>query len=454
MFRRLTDGCVAMVQKYLPDPFLFAIVLTFLTFLMGMVLTAQTPMQMINHWGSGFWGLLVFSMQMVLILVTGHTLAQAPVFQRTLVYLASIPKNAGTAIILVTVVAAIGSWINWGFGLVLGALFAKEIAKRAELKCDYRLLIASSYSAFLFWHGGLSSSAGLMMASATTNFEALSGGVLTGPIPTSATLFAPFNLIMLLFFLITIPLINRAMLPKNEKDVVLIDPSKLDAVVIEQVKPKADMTPAERLENSSLVTYAVGLMGLTVIVNHFINNGFSLDLNIVNFIFLMAGIILHGTPAKFLKAVTNAVKGAGGIIIQFPFYAGISGMIVGVGATGLSLANIMSDGFVNISTAATLPMFTFLSAGLLNMFVPSGGGQWVIQAPIMLPAAYELGASMERVVMAYAWGDVWTNMLQPFWALPALAIAGLNAKDIMGFLLIHLIFVGVAASVLLTVLPY
>jgi short-chain fatty acids transporter len=374
------------------------------------------------------------------------------VFKKTLVYLASIPKSAGTAIILVTVVAAIGSWINWGFGLVLGALFAKEIAKRTSLKCDYRLLIASSYSAFLFWHAGLSSSAGLMMASAGTNFQAISGGTLTGPVPTSATLFAPFTLIMVLFFLITLPLINRAMLPKNEKDIVLIDPSKLEEEAVEKEKLGTLMTPAEKLESSRIVSYVVGLMGLAVIVRHFINAGFSLDLNIVNFMFLMAGIILHGTPARFLKAVSTAVKGAGGIIIQFPFYAGISGMIVGAGAAGISLANIMSDGFVNVSNATTLPMFTFLSAGLLNMFVPSGGGQWVIQAPIMLPAAHELGASVEKVIMAYAWGDVWTNMLQPFWALPALAIAGLRAKDIMGFLVVHLIFIGVACSVLLMVL--
>jgi len=444
---------VKLVERWLPDPFLFAIVLTFLTFIMGIVFTAQTPLQMVSHWGTGFWGLLTFSMQMVLILVTGHTLAQAPVFKRTLTTLASIPKNAASAIILVTVVAAIASWINWGFGLVLGALFAKEIARRGELKCDYRLLIASSYSAFLFWHAGLSSSAGLMMASAGTNFATISGGTLSGPISTSATLFAPFTIIMVLFFLVTVPLINRAMLPKHEKDIVLIDPSKLDVEVAAQVKEKGLMTPAEKLENSRIVSYLVGIMGITFVVLHFIRVGFSLDLNIVNFMFLLAGIILHGTPAKFLKAVTVAVKGAGGIVIQFPFYAGISGMIIGVGASEVSLANIMSDGFVSISTAATLPTFTFLSAGLLNMFVPSGGGQWVIQAPIMLRAADALGTMPEKIVMAYAWGDVWTNMLQPFWALPALAIAGLRAKDIMGFLIVHLIFIGVACSVLLMVLP-
>jgi len=443
---------VKLVERWLPDPFLFAIILTFLTFIMGIAFTAQTPLQMVRHWGSGFWGLLAFTMQMVLILVTGHTLAQAPVFKRALSALASIPKNAASAVVLVTVVAAIASWINWGFGLVLGALFAKEIARRTELRCDYRLLIAASYSAFMFWHAGLSSSAGLMMASASTNFAVISGGVLSGPIPTSATLFAPFTIIMLLFFLITIPLINRAMLPKNQQDIVLIDPSKLEVDIAEQAKPKGMMTPAEKLENSRVISYLVGIMGLVVVVSHFIKSGFSLDLNIVNFMFLIAGIILHGTPAKFLKAVTTAVKGAGGIIIQFPFYAGIMGMVIGVGASGLSLANIMSDGFVSISNAATLPTFTFLSAGLLNMFVPSGGGQWVIQAPIMIPAAHELGASIEKVIMAYAWGDVWTNMLQPFWALPALAIAGLRAKDIMGFLIVHLIFIGVACSVLLLVL--
>ena len=448
MFQKFVMASVKLVERWLPDPFLFAIILTFLTFIMGIAFTQQTPMMMVRSWGGGFWGLLTFAMQMVLILVTGHTLAQAPVFKRTLSTLASIPKSAGTAIILVTVVAGIASWINWGFGLVLGALFAKEIAKRGELKCDYRLLIASSYSGFLLWHAGLSSSAGLMMAG--TGF--ISAGVLDAPIPVSATLFAPFTLIMVGFFLVALPIINRFMIPKNEKDIVLIDPSKLDVEVIEQVKPRDQMTPAEKLENSRIVSYLVGLMGIVFIVYHFMTRGFDLGLNIVNFMFLIAGIILHGTPAKFLKAVTTAVKGAGGIIVQFPFYAGIAGMITAVGPAGISLANIMSDGFVSISNATTLPMFTFLSAGLLNMFVPSGGGQWVIQAPIMLPAAYELGASIEKVIMAYTWGDVWTNMLQPFWALPALAIAGLRAKDVMGFLIVHLIFVGIACSVLLTIL--
>ena len=448
MFQKFVMASVKLVERWLPDPFLFAIILTFLTFIMGIAFTQQTPMMMVRSWGSGFWGLLTFAMQMVLILVTGHTLAQAPVFKRTLSALASIPKSAGTAIILVTVVAGIASWINWGFGLVLGALFAKEIAKRGELRCDYRLLIASSYSGFLLWHAGLSSSAGLMMAG--PGF--ISAGVLDAPVPVSATLFAPFTLIMVAFFLIMLPIINRFMIPKNEKDIVLIDPSKLDAEVIEQVKPRDQMTPAEKLENSRIVSYLVGLMGIVFVVYHFMTRGFDLGLNIVNFMFLIAGIILHGTPAKFLKAVTTAVKGAGGIIVQFPFYAGIAGMITAVGPAGISLANIMSDGFVSISNATTLPMFTFLSAGLLNMFVPSGGGQWVIQAPIMLPAAYELGASIEKVIMAYTWGDVWTNMLQPFWALPALAIAGLRAKDVMGFLIVHLIFVGIACSVLLTIL--
>jgi len=447
MFQKIVMASVKLVERWLPDPLLFAIILTFITFVAGFAVH-QDPVMMINSWGTGFWGLLLFAMQMVLILVTGHTLAQAPVFKRALVALASIPKTAPFAIVLVTIVASIASWINWGFGLVLGALFAKEIAKRGELKCDYRLLIASSYSGFLLWHAGLSSSAGLMMAG--PGF--ISAGVIQAPIPVSATLFAPSTLIMVAFFLVLLPIINRFMIPKDDKNIVLINPALIEVETVEQLKDRALMTPAEKLENSRAVSLIIGFLGLAFIVYHFSTRGFDLGLNIVNFIFLFAGIILHGTPAKFVKAVNTAVKGAGGIIVQFPFYAGISAMISLVGPAGVSLASILSDAFVNISTTTTFPMFTFLSVGILNMFVPSGGGQWVIQAPIMIPAAYELGVSMERTIMAYVWGDVWTNFLQPFWALPALAIAGLRAKDVMGFLLVHLVIVGIACCVLLTIL--
>lgn len=421
----------SLMEKYLPDPFLFVIILTVVIFVLGLGLTDSSPVQMVAFWGEGFWALLAFSMQMVLVLVTGFVLASSPIFKKGLGKLASLAKSPGSAIILVTLVSLAASWINWGFGLVIGALFAKELAKRVE-NVDYRLLIASAYSGFIIWHAGFSGSIPLSIATAGHPFADK-----IGIIPTSATIFASYNLIIVVALIVIVPLLNRLMMPKKE-DTVTVDPRLLVEPIDEVLPEKSDMTPAERLENSWILSMIIGALGIAFIVYYFVQNGFALTLDLVNFMFLFLGIIFHGTPRKYLIAVQEAVKGAGAIIVQFPFYAGIMGMM-----TASGLAGVMSEAFVNISSAETLPLFAFLSAGLVNFFVPSGGGQWAVQAPIMLEAAEMLGSDPAKVAMAVAWGDAWTNMIQPFWALPALAIAGLKAKDIMGFCVIVLIVSGV-----------
>jgi short-chain fatty acids transporter len=440
MFKKFTNGCVAIVQKYLPDPFLFAVALTIVVFILGIFTTSQSPLQMIVHWGNGFWGLLAFSMQMALVLVTGHTLASAPIIKKGLSKLASFAKTPGQAIFAVSLVSGIACWINWGFGLVIGALYARELAKQVK-GVDYRLLIAAAYSGFLVWHGGISGSIPLTLATASPDLATVTAGAVAEAIPTSQTIFSPLNLLISAILLLTLPLLNKAMHPEPDKTFT-IDPSLL--VEEEEIAVvKEDMTPAERAENSPILSMIVGLLGLVFIVYHFSTKGFDLNLNIVNFIFLIIGIILHGTPRKYLNALSVAAKGTSGILLQFPFYAGIMGMMVGTNAAGLSLAGQMSNMFVAISTVKTFPLFTFLSAGLVNFFVPSGGGQWAVQAPIMMPAGLELGVSTAKTAMAISWGDAWTNMIQPFWALPALGIAGLGARDIMGYCIIDLIFSGI-----------
>lgn len=420
-----------LMERYLPDPFLFVIILTLVVFGLGLGLTGSMPVEMVAYWGEGFWGLLAFSMQMVLVLVTGFVLASSPIFKKGLGKLASFAKSPGSAIIWVTLVSLAASWINWGFGLVIGALFAKELAKRVE-HVDYRLLIASAYSGFLIWHAGFSGSIPLSIATPDHPFMAQ-----IGIIPTSETIFASYNLIIIAALVVILPLLNRLMMPKKEETVV-VDPKVLVDPEVEKQTAKADQTPAERLENSWVLSMVIGVLGVSFIVYYFVQNGFALTLDLVNFMFLFLGILFHGTPRKYLIAVQEAVKGAGGIIVQFPFYAGIMGMM-----TASGLAAVMSEAFVSISTVETFPLFAFLSAGLVNFFVPSGGGQWAVQGPIMLEAAQMLGSDPAKVAMAVAWGDAWTNMIQPFWALPALAIAGLKAKDIMGFCLIVLFVSGV-----------
>ncbi|WP_249870269.1 short-chain fatty acid transporter [Oceanobacillus saliphilus] len=434
----LTSFFDRMVQRYLPDAFLFAIILTFVVFLLGVFFTDSGPVQMIEHWGTGFWDLLAFAMQMSLVVVTGYILANTPFIKNILAKLSTLANTPSQAIMLVSFVAIIACLINYGFGLVVGALFAIHVAKRVP-SVDYRLLIASGYSGMLVWHGGFSGSIPLTIATPGHFLEESMGGT----IPVVETLFSPFNIFVVLALVITLPLFNRYLLkgtdPLRNTDVSLWKTDVEDETEQENVQPA---TPAEKLENSRIVSFVIGFMGLAFILSHFATNGFDLNLNIVNFIFLFMGIILHKTPRRFLDTVSKGVKNAGGIIIQFPFYAGIMGMMV---ASGLSAQ--MSLGFVSFSSEYTLPFFSFISAGIVNFFVPSGGGQWAVQGPIMIQAALEIGADTAKTAMAVAWGDAWTNMIQPFWALPALAIAGLKVRDIMGFCLMILFFSFIPISI-------
>lgn len=438
--QRISYFFVTLLQRYLPDPFIFAIVLTLVVFALVMPSTGQGPVQVVEAWAGGFWKLLSFSMQMAMVVVTGHAMASAPAFKRKLAIMAGIAKTPGQAIVLVTVVSAIACWVNWGFGLVVGAIFARELAAKIR-GVDYRLLIASAYSGFLFWHAGLSGSIPLAIAGGA-NIETITNGAVTAAIPTSETIFSPMNITILLVMLVTIPLLNRLMHPAPQ-DTIEFDTSELLESNAAESIDKASMTPAERMENSRVLSGLIGLMGYVFVVYYFVQNGFALNLNIVNFTFLFTAILLHGTPKSLLNAVSDGAKNCSGILLQFPFYAGIMGMMTAVGSSGDSLASLISQGFVAISNETTFPLFTFLSAGIVNFFVPSGGGQWAVQAPVMMPAGAELGVDAAKTAMAIAWGDAWTNMIQPFWALPALAIAGLGAKDVMGYCLLALLGSGV-----------
>ncbi|WP_374001047.1 short-chain fatty acid transporter [Bdellovibrio bacteriovorus] len=440
-FQKLIRFSVKLVNEYLPDPFIFCALLTFIVFAAAMPVTGMSFLETVNGWYEGFWGLLGFSMQMVLVLVLGHALANSRPCSSLLSSLASHLRTPGQAIVVVSLVSLLGSWFNWGFGLVIGALFAKEIAKKVKT-VDYRLLIASAYSGFLIWHGGLSGSIPLTIAT-DGNLAKASNNVVTGMIPVSETLFSTYNLAIVIVLLVTVPLLNMFMHPRPE-ETVTVDPALLNDEVSDT--ENGNRTWADRIENSRWVSLILCALASVYIVNYFFKKGLDLNLNIVNFIFLFLGILLHGTPRRYILAIRSAVISSSGIILQFPFYAGIMGLMVASGSSGVSLAGALSNVFVNISTVTTFPFFTFISAGIVNFFVPSGGGQWAVQAPIMLPAAQELGVSVAKTSMAIAWGDAWTNMIQPFWALPALGIAGLGARDIMGFCLIVLLYSGLVIS--------
>ncbi|MAN56552.1 MAG: short-chain fatty acid transporter [Paracoccus sp.] len=437
MLRALSRPATRMMERWLPDAFIFVIVLTLIAAIAAVATQGTNPVTLIRIWGDGFWELLQFSMQMLLVLVTGFILASSPPVRRVLQWIAGFAGSRGSAIVLVSVVSLAASWLNWGFGLVVGAIFAKELAR--QVRVDYRLLVAAAYSGFVIWHGGLSGSIPLTIAT-PGHFTENQIGV----IPTSQTIFSAWNLTIAVAILITVPLVNRAMLPTEEEQ-VLVDPAQLG----EDAGPASAerrATPAERLETSPILMWLIGLPGLVWLAIYFLGGG-GINLNTVNFLFLFLGILCHGTPRNLLAALDQGVRGGAGIVIQFPFYAGIMAIM-----TGSGLAASMSEWFVSISTAESLPFWAFISAGIVNIFVPSGGGQWAVQAPVMLPAAEALGADIPRVVMGVAWGDAWTNLLQPFWALPMLGIAGLKPRDIMGFCVVQLLITGLVIGGLLYLL--
>ena len=433
MLHAMSRFFVVLVQKYLPDAYLFAIILTFISFIGALALTGKSFMAIIAMWGNGLWGILAFAMQMILILVTGHALASSKPVKKFLTTLASIPSNGGQAAMMNCFAVGVASFFNWGFGLVVGALLARELAKKVK-NMDYALVVAAGYSGFVIWHGGISGSIPLAVASKGHLVEKL-----TGIIPTTATIFSSWNLIITWTIIITLPILFKLMTP-SDSEVKTIDPSLL--LEEAEIPAPKEQTLATWLENSIAINMLFGLMGVLYLGDYFIKNGLgNLSLNIVIMTFFVAGVILHMTPINYVRAVDQAIKGAGGIALQFPLYGGIQGIMVSSG-----LAGIIANWFISFSTAYTFPLFTFFAGGVINLFVPSGGGQWIVQGPINVPAGMALGVDPAKVVMGIAYGDQWTNMVQPFWALPLLGIAKLGVRDIMGYCCMTLIWSGIIMS--------
>ncbi|GAB3685498.1 short-chain fatty acid transporter [Salinisphaera aquimarina] len=438
MLKKITGGCVRLFDRYLPDPLILVLLITLIVFAAGMIFEGHGPIAMLGYWQDGFWNLLSFAMQMTLMLVTGFTVAKTPLFMSLVDRIASVTKTPGRAVVTVSFITLVVTWFNWVIGLVIGAILARELARRVE-NVDYRLLVASAYSGFIIWHAGLSAAAPLVIATPGHFLEDK-----IGLIPTGQTIFSPLNLTICLAILIVLPLTCRLLMRSIDK------PVTVSADQLNDERPVTDgntqvTRPAERIEHSRWLAWISAALGFAAVLAYAFNGG-GLNLNIVIFVLIFLGLALHGSARNFLDTLDEAVRGATGVLIQFPFYAGIMGMMSASG-----LAADLAQGFVSVSSAHTLPVLSFLSAGVINIFIPSGGGQWAVQGPILVQAAQSVGANIPDVVTGFAWGDAWTNMIQPFWALPALAIAGLKARDIMGFCVIIMAVTGVVIAALLLI---
>jgi len=432
MIRASAEFFSRIMQRWLPDTFVIAIILTAVVFLAGMVTQGQGIGAMADHWGNGVWKLLGFSMQMLLILVLGTVLAMSRPVKAALRAIARMASTSSQGIILVTLTSMMALWVNWGFGLVVGALLAREVASHVK-NSHFPLLIAAAYSGLLVWHSGLSGSIPLKIAS--TGDDALSQLLNGQTVPLLETIFAWQNIAIIIALAISLPILNILMMPDKN--------NRLGLAAEEEPEPAVDlraMSPAEKLEHYPIINFLLVAIGAVYLFGFF-SSGRSISLNEINLCLLLAGLALHINPRNYLNAMNSAIGTSSGIILQFPLYAGVMGMMVGSG-----LAGAMSQWFVDISSAQSFPVITFLSAGVVNFFVPSGGGQWAVQAPIVVPAAAELGVPVSKAAMAVAWGDAWTNMIQPFWALPLLALSGLNLRQIMGYCVVILLWSGALIS--------
>lgn len=422
-----------LFKKFLPAPFTIAVLLTFLTFTLALVLTESNEnsshfFTILTYWEQGFWDnkLLVFAMQMMLMLVLGHTLALTKSVNQIIVKATSYCSSTSKAAAIITFFTIIVALFNWGLGLIFGAIFARKVgehATREKIKLNYPLIGACGYSGLMVWHGGISGSAPIKIAESGHFLEQK-----TGIISQSETIFSTMNISVSLALIIILPLIMFFIGKKNEGSIVNIK------IHEEETKIKV----VKNLDHSSIISLIFGgLILLSSFYNIFIGpENISLKFltpNYINLLLLGLSIIMHKNIYSFLKAIDKAIHGASGILIQFPIYFGIMGIMNYSG-----MVEMMSELFVNISNKDTFPILTFISGGIVNIFVPSGGGQWAVQGPIIVESAIKLGVSIPKCVMALAYGDQLTNMLQPFWALPLLGITGLKASEILPYTLIFM----------------
>ena len=429
--RQLTRLCVRYAERYIPNPFLYALILTFITVVAALLWSASGAGQVIEAWYKGIWDILAFALQMALVLVTGVTLADAPAVRTLLRCLATLPSGQTGAAITVFLAAALASWLNWGFGLVVGALVAREIAKRLR-EIDFSFLIAAAYMGFMVWASGLSSS--IALASATPGSALNIIEKVTGKVAGfDQTVFTAYNLVPVVLLLIVIPVALGFMGP-GRQGMKRVDPEVLvaqDTVSAPGTRPR---TFATRLEDAWVLSLLLVLMGAFYEYHAIRLRGFHLDINNFIFIVLMLGLLLHWRPIRYVRSFEASARTVGPILLQFPLYGGIMGIMTGTG-----LAALIAERFVDFSTTRTLPFWSFISSNIISLFVPSGGGHWAVQGPFTVPAAVRLNVNPALTAMATAMGEQTANMIQPFWALPILAIARLGIKDIMGYCVIGLL---------------
>ena len=457
LLARMALAITAWTEKWVPDAFIFALIGTLIVVVAGVAFTPASLPQVIDAWGKGFWELIPFTLQMALIIITGYVLATSRPVGKVIRALASWPATPRNAVALVTFFAMASSWFNWGFSLIFSAVLAREVARRVA-GVDYRALAAASFLGLgSIWAQGLSGSAALQMASPGAlqpqirEIVARGGLVPDGIISFSHTIFLWQSVVSVLVEIAVVTTVMWLVTPPAGRGKTAHDLGiALGQAEIEPPAPVAKPTPGQWLEHSPILNWFIVLIGGTYLVRYFMQAPEPLGaitLNIVNLTFLLLGFLLHGTPARLMHAVQGATPAVWGVILQFPFYAGIAGVI-----TYTHLSEQIAHAFVSLSTPQSFPAIVAIYSAALGVFVPSGGSKWVVEAPYVMAAAHELKVHLGWVVASYDLGEALANLVQPFWMLPILGLFKLRARDVMGYTFVVFLVLVPVVLLLVTIL--
>ena len=417
----------------MPDPYLFALILTLIVAaLVAFLVQDASPSGMLKAWYGGVWGsqnIFTFAFQMVLILVTGYTLAEAPILKRAIVYIAGKPNNQVQGALLCFGVAAGLHLLNWGLGLVAGALVARQVAKRFS-DAHFGYLIAAAFMGFMVWTQGLSSSIALANTDSGSPINVIHK--ITGiTVPLTDTIFQPYSWLSVIVVLAVLALAIWRMAPTRS---LAPDPAIFDDEDQPEVVTEGRKSFAEWLENLWVLNVLIFIAGIA----YFWISDFVLNISSMIMLLTVTSALLHRTPIRFIRAFTGAAKVSGPLLLQYPLYGGLIGLLGYQASTGTKpLQTLLAQALVSGATEYTLPFLTFVGSVIISLFVPSGGGHWAVQGPIAVDSALAIGQHspgyLGLISMAVAVGEGVANMIQPFWLLPLLAIAKLNIRQVMGF---------------------
>jgi len=463
MLRTLGSIFSQRLQRWIPEPFVFAMLLTIITAASSLAFTNSGPEDVLEHWYKGFWLLLEFGMQMVLIMVTGFAIALSPPIARLIGKLAALASTPTAVYVLVIVIGGVFSLVSWSW-TVLTAILAREMAHRVN-GIDYAYLVALVYLSSQPWVGGLSSSIALLL-NTEGNFL-ISTGVLPAEITIPATLGSLLNWLYLGVYFLTLPVLMWMLRPLDTRTLSIHEMADSESLEQKTIVEEAAAatgegnTPSDRLNNSPFLQYLVAIPALFYVVSHFYRNGFDLNLNIMIFLFIGIGMVAHRTPLCFVIAMKRACSNVSGIVFQYPFYAGIMGIMMFSGL-GAQLADAIAGG----ASLETLPFFSQLAGAVANFAIPSAGGEWAVIGPALTNAAVSLAADLPageqtafvaRIAMAAAYGETSTNLMQPFFLLLVLPIMGagvrIQARDVMGYLVIPFLYLFLTTALLVSFVP-